>query len=201
MHQTEDHETKACKKALRRSVRAQIHKLDQSERSAQEASLNERFSSLPGYDRARTVLLYAKAFPEELDTSALIEQSLKACKRVVCPRVDRVLQRLRLYQIRDLALDMEPGTLGIPEPKTDCPEVDPADVDWVLVPGLAFDLRCYRLGRGAGYYDRLLPRLRAGVACWALCYECQIIDTLPIAPHDVPVDGIASSTRMIHRRS
>jgi 5-formyltetrahydrofolate cyclo-ligase len=182
-------------------VRAQIRRLDSAERLAQEASLKQRFPLLPGYDRAEIVLLYANAFPEEIDTAALIEHSVRAGKRVVCPRVDRVLQRLRLYQIRDFSADMEPGNLGIPEPRIGCPEIPASDVDWVLVPGLAFDLSCNRLGRGAGYYDRLLPCLRPGVNCWALCYECQIIDRLPVAPHDVPVDGIASSTRTLQRQS
>ena len=57
--------------------------------------------------------------------------------------------------------------LGIPEPRPDLPEVPPAAVDWALVPGLAFDERGFRLGRGAGYYDRLIPLLRPDAICWA----------------------------------
>ena len=97
-------------------------------------------------------------------------------------------------EIDDLDADLEPGTLGIPEPAPDCPEVEPEAVDWVLVPGLAFDAAGYRLGRGAGHYDRLLPTLRPDAPRWALAFDCQWVDDLPVEPHDVPLDGIVSPT-------
>ena len=118
-------------------------------------------------------------------------------KQVACPRVDRAERRLRLFQITDPGTDLGPGTLGIPEPLNHCPEIDPGAVDWVLVPGLAFDLDGHRLGRGAGYYDRLLPRLRPDVVRWALAFDCQIVERLPAEPHDVSIDGIATPTRII----
>ena len=79
-------------------------------------------------------------------------------KRVLCPRVDRVGRRLRLYVVDDPARDLSPGMLGIPEPRPTCPEADPSSVDWALVPGLAFDASGYRLGRGAGLHDPCSPR-------------------------------------------
>ena len=72
-------------------------------------------------------------------------------------------------------------------------------MDWALIPGLAFDMRCYRLGRGGGHYDRLLPRLRAESPRWALGFDCQIVPELPIEPHDAQLDGIATPSRMINR--
>jgi 5-formyltetrahydrofolate cyclo-ligase len=82
--------------------------------------------------------------------------------------------------------------MGIPEPGRHLAEVAPEEIDWALVPGLAFDDRGFRLGRGAGYYDRLLPTLRPDAPRWALAYDCQWIEALPNESHDQPLDGIVS---------
>jgi 5-formyltetrahydrofolate cyclo-ligase len=185
------------KKALRRSARSLILGLGPEERAAQEAALVRLFDKLPGYAEAGTVLLYAKAFSEELETRPFLIHALEDGKRVVLPRVDRQRQVMRLFQILDLSLDLEPGTLKIPEPRSHCLPVEPEEIDWVLVPGLAFDLHCHRLGRGAGDYDRLLPRLRPDARRWALGFDCQVIEELPAEPHDVPVDGVATPSHWI----
>jgi 5-formyltetrahydrofolate cyclo-ligase len=194
-----DRQKRDLKRSLRRSIVAAVMALDADGRSAQEARLLGRFPGLPGYAQAGTVLLYAKAFPEELDTRPLFQHAFAHGKRVICPRVDTRERRLRLYQIDSLESDCRPGILGIPEPREDRPEVHPRDVDWALVPGLAFDLACRRLGRGGGHYDRLLPLLRADAPRWALGFDCQLVDRLPTEPHDVPVDGVATAGRVVQR--
>ncbi len=71
------------------------------------------------------------------------------------------------------------------------------EVDWALVPGLAFDEQGFRLGRGGGYYDRLLPQLRPDATCWAICLSCQLMHALPVEPHDAPLNGIATPDRVV----
>jgi 5-formyltetrahydrofolate cyclo-ligase len=190
-------EARAEKQALRRSMVARVMALDPAERRRQEALLRDRAPSLPGLDGAATVLLYAPAFPEEIDTRPLLLAALATGKRLVLPRVDRRAQRLRLYRIDDPDRDLAPGTLGIPEPWPDRPELAPAEVDWVLVPGLAFDARGYRLGRGAGHYDRLLPTLRPDAPRWALALTLQLVAALPTEPHDQPLDGLLTPDQCV----
>jgi 5-formyltetrahydrofolate cyclo-ligase len=72
-------------------------------------------------------------------------------------------------------------------------------VDWVLVPGLGYDDRCYRIGRGAGHYDRLLTWLRPKVPRWSLCLSSQWVASLPVESHDQPLDGVADAVRTITR--
>lgn len=187
------------KSALRRETVARILGLDPDLRAAEEAALHARFPALPGFEAAGCVLLYASAFPEEFATAPLLRLALERGKRLVCPRVDRASRGLRLYEIRDTRADFTRGTLGIPEPRTTCTVVAPGEVDWVLVPGLAFDPGCYRLGRGAGHYDRLLPTLRPDAPLWALALDCQWVDALPVEPHDVPLDGVVSPSRTVIR--
>lgn len=169
--------------------------LGPDDRRAQDSALAARFATLPGLAEARTVLLYVKAFPEEIETGPMLEWTLGRGQRLLCPRVDRRAGRLRLHRVGDLEADLVRGAMGIPEPRKQSPEVDPAEVDFVLVPGLAFDPRGYRLGRGAGYYDRLLPTLRPEAGRWALCLDCQWVDALPVEPHDARLDGVASPSR------
>ena len=189
------------KQILRRETIGRILALDPDRRALDEATLQALFPTLPGFEGAGCVLLYSSAFPEEFATAPLLRLTLERGKRLVCPRVDRAARCLRLFQIKDIETDFRRGTLGIPEPRKTCPRVDPDEVDWVLVPGLAFDARCYRLGRGAGHYDRLLPTLRHDVPRWALALDGQWVDELPVEPHDVPLDGIVSPSRTAIRHS
>jgi 5-formyltetrahydrofolate cyclo-ligase len=192
---------RAEKRRLRRSTVARILALDPAVRRAQQAALVERFDDLPGLRAARNLLLYVTAFPEEVNTRPLLERALAAGQTLVCPRVDRAARRLVLHVVSDLSADLAAGALGIPEPRAGTPMVDVGAIDWVLVPGLLFDERCYRLGRGAGHYDRLLPGLRPNVPRWALGFDCQWVESLPLEPHDVPLDGVAFPARVVVRRS
>jgi 5-formyltetrahydrofolate cyclo-ligase len=185
------------KPECRRATIAAIAGLDPDDRRAQEASLTATFPRLPGWKEAETVLLYVSAFPEEIRTATMLELAYEAGKRVILPRVDRRARRLRLHSVTDPARDLGPGVLGIPEPFAGLPEVSPDSIDWALIPGVAFDDRGFRLGRGAGHYDRLLPAMRADAVCWALCLSCQLVPRFPVEPHDVPMDGITTPDRTV----
>ncbi len=194
-----DRQIRHKKRALRRSIKESILGLDPGVRAAAEAELIAQFPALPGYAAASTVLLYVSAFAEEINTRSFFLHALAAGKRVLCPRVQRAENRMRLFQITSPSANLEPGILGIPEPRDGCALVEAAEVDWALIPGLAFDCRCYRLGRGGGHYDRLLPGMRPDASCWALGFDCQIAPELPIEQHDVPIDGVATPRRIIDR--
>jgi 5-formyltetrahydrofolate cyclo-ligase len=178
------------KRRLRRRFRRRILALDASERASQEAALYRAVKRLPGFAAAGNVLLYAACFPEEIPTALIARQAQEMGKQLVYPRVDATARRLVLHPIDDLVADFRPGAMSIPEPRPGLPEFPPDAVDWVLVPGLAFDRRGFRLGRGAGYYDKLLPTLRPGTPCWAIALGPQRVDSLPVEPHDRPVDGV-----------
>jgi len=187
------------KRAIRGEIVARVLAMDPAARRRQEAELQRLLPGLPGFEGAGTVLLFASAFPEEYDTAPLLRLALGQGKRVVCPRVDRVADSLRLYAIDDPARDFRRGMMGIPEPRPDRPEIRPASIDWALVPGLAFDDDAYRLGRGRGHYDRLLPSLPVDSPRWALALDPQWFGALPREPHDQPLDGVAGPGRILER--
>jgi 5-formyltetrahydrofolate cyclo-ligase len=187
----------SSKADLRKAMKAAIAAIDPALRRAQEDVLITRFSTLPGLNEAASVLLFVAALPEEPRTLELFSLAYEMKKTVLCPRVDRRGRRLSIHRISDPAAELVPGVLGIPEPRPDLPEVAPATIDWALVPGLAFDERGFRLGRGGGYYDRLLPLVRPDVICWALCLNCQLAVELPVEPHDAPLDGVSTPDRNV----
>jgi 5-formyltetrahydrofolate cyclo-ligase len=104
---------------------------------------------------------------------------------------------LELHQLTDPAHDLVVGYQGIPEPRVDCPRVAYDAVDFVLVPGVAFDPWGRRLGYGGGYYDRLLPLISPQASRIAGIFELQFVDHVPSAPHDIAVDVIVTESRTL----
>ncbi|MGE3817794.1 MAG: 5-formyltetrahydrofolate cyclo-ligase, partial [Isosphaeraceae bacterium] len=100
-----------AKRRLRRLMVQRVLGLSPTARDEQDAALWIRFENLEGRAQASTVLLYVRAFPEEIPTRRLIEATLDAGRTLVCPRVDRRIKALRLFQIRDPSADLDPGTL------------------------------------------------------------------------------------------
>ncbi len=186
------------KRRLRAETVAAVLNIGEADRAAREARILADVRALPSYRAAATVLLYLKAFPEEIETAPLVADARALGKRVVYPRVVSRAAGMVLHEIRGPS-DLRPGTLNIPEPVPDAPVVAPGELDWVLAPGVAFDLSCYRVGRGAGHYDRLLPRVRPEIEIWAAAFDVQIHEALPVEPHDVPVTGVVTESRSFRR--
>lgn len=92
---------------------------------------------------------------------------------------------MMLHRVDDARRDLRPGAFGVREPSPDAPEVAVADVDAFLCPGLAFDPQGGRLGRGLGYYDRLLAGARDDARIAGVCFACQRVDNTFAMPHDV----------------
>lgn len=185
-----------AKLTLRRAVLARRDTLAVDDRAAAGAAIAAGLAALASFASARTVLL-TLPFRSEWDTLPLVRRALAAGKSVVVPRVNATTRMLELHAIEDPVRDAGPGHQGIPEPLAHCPMVAPGAVDWVLVPGVAFDRAGRRLGYGGGYYDRLLPLLSPQAARIAGAFDLQIVDRVPSGPHDVTVDRIVTPSETI----
>jgi 5-formyltetrahydrofolate cyclo-ligase len=150
-----------AKLALRREVLALRDTLPVDVRAAASTAIAQRVAALPEFRAARAVLL-TLPLRSEWNTRPLVRAALAAAKTVVVPRVDRQARMLELHSIEDPDRDVVPGHLDIPEPLSTRPRVPREAIEFVLVPGVAFDADGRRLGYGGGYYDRLLPLLAAG---------------------------------------
>ncbi len=182
----------AAKAELRRRILAARDRLTPAERAARSRLVFDRVVGLPAFQRAAAVLGYA-SFGSEPETAGFLETVLAAGKVLVLPRVDRPSRALALHRVARPAADLRPGVWGIPEPDpARCPAARLADVDFVLVPGVVFDVHGGRIGYGAGYYDRLLAGCPPGPALVAAAFELQLVDAVPMDAHDRRVDRVVT---------
>jgi len=133
----------------------------------------------------------------EVDTFGFAREILKDGKRLVIPKVDVDSQNLLPCEVHNLD-DLEPAHYGILEPsQNNLHLVAIETIGLHIVPGIAFDKRGVRLGRGKGYYDRFLARVPPHILTVGVCYECQITDALPRDTWDVPVKCIVTENRIL----
>lgn len=183
------------KAGIRKRVLGLRDALDEADRKLRDALIAERVAAEPSYARARSILFYA-SFRSEVGTGALIVRALAEGRRAVLPRVDSGRGALSLRMIGSLS-DARPGYMGIPEPPETAEEVPLDGIDLVVVPGVAFDTQCVRVGYGGGYYDRLFAGCRRRPVLLAPAYEVQIVEAIPSEAHDVRMDMIVTEGRTI----
>ncbi len=153
--------------------------------------LLERLLALPEYVAARHVLLYL-ALPGEIVVETFA--GTPGDKTFYAPRVaPRRVLTVHWYVPGQTPLVQ--NAWGLREPAPDVPEISPDTLDLVIVPGLCFDELGNRVGYGGGYYDRFLPRLRAGCITVGVAGENAVVPTLPTESHDVPVFIIVTQER------
>lgn len=146
------------------------------------------------FREARSVMGYW-SFGSEIDTMPLLEAILESGKTLVLPRVNRASDSLEAFEVKNMSTDLSRGVWGIREPNPEaCVPWEQRSLDLIVVPGVAFDLRCYRIGYGKGYYDKLLSNYRDSYKMGA-AFEVQIVDQVPEQAHDVPVDAVITEAR------
>ena len=190
-----------AKKELRRTLAAlRMEQLAALDAAAGEA-LWAKVEALPEFISAGTVLLYS-ALPDEIPTEGVLRRwsgcflqedgdadgpakgACRTAKRLVLPVVCGERLELREYD----PLRMVEGYRGIFEPSAECAVVEPSDIDFAIIPGIAFDLSGGRLGRGGGFYDKLIPQLHCPTVAVAL--PCQIVEKVPCQRWDATVGRI-----------
>lgn len=188
------HTIREAKRALRQQVRAELGRLSPAERAAESARARARLAAQPLWQAAQSVLFFAP-LPQELDVWPLLTKALSAGKKVALPRFVAETQTYEVCSIQNAESDLLVGHFGIREPNRHCARLGAGRLDLILVPGVAFDLRGARLGRGKGYYDRLLREWH-GTTC-GVGFDQQLIDEVPLEPHDALLDRLLTPTRWV----
>lgn len=179
------------KDELRALIRTKRREMTADEVLSKSARIQKQLFSFDKYVNAKTVMLYVSAFNEP-STIEIIKDAIEYEKRVVLPVSDTATETIVLSYLDSLD-DLEKGAYGILEPKVIKP-ADTADIDFILVPGLAFDRRGNRMGFGKGYYDKLLCKTCAEKT--ALCYEFQLFDEINADDHDIPMNTIITEDKL-----
>ncbi|MBS6395592.1 MAG: glutamate-5-semialdehyde dehydrogenase [Clostridiales bacterium] len=184
--------TKNRKQEIRTEVKRR--RADADPRLLHEASKRavQQFTELDAYKDTQILLAYVDA-KREVETRLLMRQAWEDGKRVAAPRVDG--SGIMHYYYIDSLQDLEPGSFGIMEPKKECPLCETED-GLLLMPGVAFDEHCHRVGYGGGYYDRYLEK-HPGLVHIALAFEFQIFAGVPFEEHDILPQMIVTDLRIL----
>ena len=181
-------ELKEQKAQLRKEMKQRAEEIPADLRKVQDKALFKAFITLDAVRKAKTVMVFWGEGTEP-ETTGLISALFASGKQVVLPRcLNGKNMEARLYRGQRLIR----SSYGIPEPGEDCPLVEKEQIDVVLVPALCYDKRGFRLGRGAGYYDRWLADYRGTSV--GMCYKELLVEELPRETHDLPVKTLLTIT-------
>ncbi|MBI5213871.1 MAG: 5-formyltetrahydrofolate cyclo-ligase [Nitrospirae bacterium] len=182
------------KNLIRKEVLSRRDSIIAETKRLNDLKIKEKVLALPEFGAAHKILLYA-SFRSEVDTLDLLKYCLNSGKVIALPKVDNDNGRLTLYRMEDMN-EVVAGYMGIPEPQVHEGRRMPVEeMDLIIVPGVAFDWHCNRLGYGKGFYDKLLAR--GAKAKVALAYEEQIVEHIPSEPYDIKMDKIITDKRII----
>jgi 5-formyltetrahydrofolate cyclo-ligase len=181
------------KQELRKSILDIIKTQKEDDAFRKSRVILDKFLALPVFVTAQTILFYA-SFKGEVDTFAIMDKAIELKKRVALPLVRKETEEIIPMLIRSTR-ELHRGAYGILEPAFSPDRtVDVRALDLIVVPGLAFDRKNNRLGRGAGYYDRFLSRLPDTTPKIGLAYDFQVVDAIPgLLPHDRPVSQVLTN--------
>lgn len=181
------------KQAIRQA--AYDNRRDQTNKDEVSAIITDRFMDLPEYHGAQTVMFYVDV-RDEVRTRQALPAAIASGKRIVIPYC--VEGELELFHLESME-ELEVGMYKILEPREQLRTVaskrlQPADLDLVMVPGVAFDRQGGRTGHGKGYYDKLLEHARQDAPLIALAFESQMFPEIPCESHDVYMDKVVTET-------
>lgn len=173
------------KKQTRRYISILKEGMSAEERKIEEETIWTRVEALEEFAAADCILLYC-SLPDEVSTEEFIAR-WQGRKRIVLPLVSGNSLLLKEY----VPGRMHSGFKFIQEPDADLPDVPASEIGFAVIPGVAFDAEGYRLGRGRGFYDRLLPSLSC--PCYGVCWSCQLVSDLPRDSWDIRLSGVISA--------
>lgn len=159
--------------------------------------ISEKVLSLECVKNAKNIMLYLD-FNNEVKTNNLIVQLLKLNKIVSSPITIKNERKIIPYQITNLDEGIVVGAYGIREPNPKYSlEINPYDIDIVIVPAVAYDKNCYRLGYGGGFYDRFLSKLRYDTITIGIAFDFQIFENIPKEKHDAQLNYVITETKIL----
>jgi 5-formyltetrahydrofolate cyclo-ligase len=187
-------ESTTNKAEWRRRFRVALNGLSKAQREEASGRARDLLRRQAAWQRAGAILFYAP-LAGELDLSPLLDEALQAGKTAALPGFVSDTGTYQAFEVSHLVRDCALGKFGIAEPGAHCRPISLKRLDLVLVPGLGFDMSGRRLGRGHGFYDRLLAGI-AGAKC-GVAFDLQVVAQIPAAEHDVSMNFILTPTRWL----
>jgi 5-formyltetrahydrofolate cyclo-ligase len=192
-------EAQAMKQTLRQSIIAGRAALPQDLHARLSREITAHLLELPPYREACTVLGYMH-FGAEFVSEPWLQQVLRDGKRLLLPKVNSATRELDVYHVEEVDTQLAPGAYGIREPLPErCTRLERLDeIDFILLPGVAFGRDGARLGYGGGFYDKLLARLAHNPALAAAAFAMQVVEGIPQEATDRRVEWLVTENETIH---
>lgn len=186
------------KQIIRQRIVTQREQLSAALREQHSAEIAQRIAQMPEYRSSRTVLAYMN-FGAEFESEFFVRQVLADSKTLLLPKVNAATRELELYRVEDMDAQLAPGAYDIREPIMErCVRQDALEqVDFILLPGVAFGRDGARLGYGGGFYDKLLARMPHGAALIAGAFTMQVIADIPMEATDRKIDWLVTENETI----
>lgn len=191
-----DTDSTTQKKALRKEITGMLRKINTEDRHDRSTIVCRRLTGLDAFRHASTVMLYMP-LPTEVDVTAIALSCFQQGKTVCVPKVDwdrKDMCAVEVLRFDDSEMDIDEHGIRVPR---DIRLTLPEMIDLVVVPGLAFDTKGNRLGRGGGFYDRYLGKLGKHTTKIAVAFDEQIVESVPTERGDLKVDQVVTDRRAI----
>lgn len=194
----------ASKKQIRGFIQVGFKTVDDEKFQKWNRLVREMFFTLDPVLHSKKVMIYY-SIQREVETHWMIAELLRLGKEVSLP-ICTAERDLEAGWIKDLS-ELEPARnkepqlwkAGLIEPRPGVSLMTPESIDLIVIPGVAFDEHGFRLGRGAGYYDRFLPKASRAHKL-GLAYDFQVLKEVPVESHDIPLDSLLTPTRYLEFR-
>jgi 5-formyltetrahydrofolate cyclo-ligase len=186
----------STKEALRAAIRRRLEALDPAVRESDSRRILDHARALPEWTAARRIALFVPR-ADEPDILPLLRLALESGKEPALPAYDPARDAYLFRAVPDPSA-LRTGKYGIPEPDPGLPEVPAGALDLAFVPGICFSPDGGRLGRGRGFYDRLLLPFR-GISC-GVGFDFQVVPATPVESHDVKLHLILTPVRLLAAR-
>lgn len=186
------------KKARRNTAQRQRNEIAADERMKNSEAIQRHILQSDIYRHAKSVMCYV-SYRSEVSTHTLLQAMIADGKEVYIPSIERGDAEMMVSKLRDFQ-DLTPDYMGILSLPRSSAEAETPRIDLILIPGLLFDDRGYRLGYGGGFYDRFLEKQpKLGKGTWlGLGFELQMHQEVPIENHDIALDGWVSERGLMH---
>jgi 5-formyltetrahydrofolate cyclo-ligase len=186
------------KAQLRLELQKRLIGMPDEERKERSSRACRNLISTPEFQNASAIMMYL-SLPHELDTSEAILCAWQLGKIVLVPKVSWQQRHMIPVQINSLETGFSADVAGLRNPITGAP-VPFEDIDLVVAPGLGFDRRGNRLGRGGSYYDRFFTNKDLRAPKCGFAFAEQVIESVPVTDHDVPVDFLVTEEEVLYFR-
>ena len=186
-----------AKNAIRQDIIQKRGELGDLEKNEKSLAISKRLFGMDEFKKSKVVFCFLSTF-FEVQTEKIIRESLRLGKQVLVPLLDPEGGNLQASRIPSMDIDFMIGKYGIKQPTLKLRDIVPfSNIDFVVVPGLAFDKTGNRIGYGAGFYDKFFKKISSGVTRVAVSYDFQLFNLVPHSDLDEPVHFLITETKSL----